>query len=238
MKSTPEQLKSRGYVEDADIALYLHYDKDMLIELLSSKVATERTIATRLLAKYKHSDVLNALITCLTKEKKLYTKIAVTESIETFGKEASIKLIPYLSKIGSNQHKTLPPKPFNKSSYPLPRDIVARTICKIGVVALKPLCECLKSSEYHRILEAIDAIGFISFYHNDYSSLGAIIALHDVYKDDALMVWKILRALQSFPQQESIELLERYTTSDVMQHRWEAQRSLEQIKKVLSFYRK
>jgi len=231
MKSTLEQLKSRGYVEDADIALYLHYDKDMLIELLSSKVATERTIAVRLLTKFKDSDILDALIVCLSKENKLYTKIAVTESIAGFGKEACVKLIPLLGRIGTNQHKTLPTKPFNKQNYPLPRDIVARTICKIGVVAIKPLCECLKSSEYHRILEAIDAIGFISYYHNDYSSLGAIVALRDMYKDDALMVWNILRALQSFPRQESIELLNGYTTSDVMQHRWEAQRSLEQIEK-------
>lgn len=232
MKSTPEQLKSRGYVEDADIALYLHYDKEKLIELLSSKVATKRTIAARLLVKYKHNDVLDALIVCLSKEKKLYTKIAVTESIVGFGIEACIKLIPLLGKIGSNQHKTLPSKPFNKSNYPLPRDIVVRTICKIGIPTLEPLCECLKSSEYHRILEAIDAIGFISFYHNDYSSLGAIIALHDKYKDDTLMVWKILRALQSFPKQESIDLLNGYTTSDVMQHRWESQRSLDQMEKI------
>lgn len=50
MKSTPEQLKSRGYVEDTELGLYLHYDKEKLIELLSSKAATQRTIASTILS--------------------------------------------------------------------------------------------------------------------------------------------------------------------------------------------
>jgi hypothetical protein len=89
----------------------------------------------------------------------------------------------------------------------------------------------MKLGDYNVILEAIDAIGFISYYHNDYSSLDAIIALHKRYKDDDLMTWKTLRALQSFPQVESINILNQYIASPVIQHQWEVTRSLEQIKK-------
>ena len=37
-------------------------------------------------------------------------------------------MVEYLGQIGNNQHKVLPTNGFNKKSYPLPRDIIARTL--------------------------------------------------------------------------------------------------------------
>jgi hypothetical protein len=229
MKSNEEQLRNRGYIEDKELEQYSHLTRLQLIELLQSNIASERTIGARLLVRYKDIEVIKILISMLISEKKLYTKIALSESIGMYGKEASEILIEYLGKVGNNQHKSLPSKPFKKKNYPLPRDIIARTICKIGKPALNPLRRCLHNGEYTQILEAIDAIGFISYYEEDTTSLDDVIQLFAKYKDDSLMIWKLLRSLQAFKNEKVLEILKLYTTSSVEQHKWEAKRSLEQI---------
>lgn len=233
MKSDIEQLKSRGYVEDEDLLKYSDNDKEELYKLLLSKTPIERTIASKLLIKYKDTETLLALIRALLKEKKLYTKIALSESVSEYGEKASEVLVNHLGEVGKNQHMILPKKKFGKKNYPLPRDIVARTICKIGTPALKHLRLCLKTGEYHQVLEAIDAIGFISFYAHNEDSFEDIMNLFNRHKSDDLMIWKLIRSLQAFPNENSIEILKIYSKSDVIQHRWEAERSLEQIRRII-----
>lgn len=233
MKSNEEQLKSRGHVDENELKSYMDLSKEELLGFLHSKDATKRTIAARIIKKYKDTSILKQLISSLVEEKKLYTKIALSESVGDYGEEASCLLIKYLGKVGNNQYKGLPDKPFDKSNYPLPRDIISRTICKVGIPALKYLRECLYKGSYEQILEAIDAIGFISFYKYDNSCLSDIIVLMDRYKDDNLMIWKLIRALQSFRNIEVIEMLMKYIDSDIKQHQWEARRSIEQIQNSL-----
>ncbi len=231
LKSNEEQLKSRGYVEDIDLKNYSDLSKEELLSYLNSKEAFKRTVAGKVIKKYKETSILTELISSLIVEKKLYTKIALSESIGEYGEDACCLLIEYLGKVGKNQYKELPDKPFDKSNYPLPRDIIARTICKIGIPALKQLRECLHTGSYEQILEAIDAIGFISYYENDNSCQNDIIILMDKYKSDNLMLWKLIRALQSFANDEVLDLLKRFIFSNIKQHQWEALRSIEQIQK-------
>lgn len=232
MKSDIKQLKSRGYVEGEDLSKYSDDDKEELYKLLQSKTPVERTIASKLLIKYKDTETMLALIRELLKEKKLYTKIALSESVSIYEEKASKVLVNHLGKIGKNQHVTLPKKKFGKKSYPLPRDIIARTICKIGTPALKDLRICLKTGEYYQILEAIDAIGFISFYEHNEESFDDLVDLFKEYKSDNLIIWKLIRALQAFPNEKSVEILNNYAKSDVIQHKWESERSLEQIRRI------
>ena len=229
MKSNEKQLKSRGYIEDNELKYYLDLSKDELLNYLHSTDAVRRTIAARIIKRFKEIDILNELISSLIVERKLYTKIALSESIGEYGEEACWLLIDYLGRVGNNQYRELPDKPFEKSNYPLPRDIISRTICKIGRPALKHLRKCLYTGTYEQILEAIDAIGFISFYEEDNSCLNDIIVLMNKYKDDNLMTWKLIRSLQSFGNMETIEMLNKYVDSDIKQHQWEARRSIEQI---------
>ncbi len=228
MKSTEQVLQSRGMTNEEAIKKYSHYTKSKLLNLILSKVAEERTIASRLLVNYKTSDVLDVLIKAFCKEKKLYTKIALSESIATFGREASEKLVPLLGTIGNNQHKVLPEKVFKKKNYPLPRDIVARTLIRIGIEALGPLESCLNLNQNHQILEAIDAIGFISYYEKDDTLLDSLLLLQS-RSEDSLILWKIIRALQAFKTEEVIKILEDYLESDIEAFRFEAKRSLEQL---------
>lgn len=55
------------------------------------------------------------------------------------------------------------------------------------------------------------------------------------YKDDNLMIWKLIRALQSFKNIEALEILKKYIDSDIKRHQWEARRSIEQIQNRLMY---
>jgi len=231
MKSTLEQLKKRGYVDDKDIFKFENLSREDLLELINSKVASKRTIAAKLLVGFQNPTVLKALVNRLIIEDKLYTKIAISESLGYFGEEASEELIRYLGKVGNNQHRSLPNKKFKKKNYPLPRDIIARTICKIGKPALKSLKKCLYNGDYNQILEAIDTIGYISYYENDLELQNDLLNMIEKYKIDELMLWKLIRALQSFEGEHVRNVLKEYCNSEVKQLRWEAARSLRQIER-------
>lgn len=230
MKSNIEQLKKRGYVENKDLFKYENLSKNELLALLNSKVAIKRTIGAKLLSSFQEPTIMKILINKLIIEDKLYTKIALSESLGNFGEEASKELIKHLGKVGNNQYKFLPDKKFKKKSYPLPRDIIARTICKIGKPALIPLKNCLYNGDYNQILEAIDSIGYISYYEDDQTLEKDIINIIEKYKNDELMVWKLIKALQSFKSEFVKNLLKKYSNSKLKQFRWEAERSLNQIK--------
>jgi hypothetical protein len=104
----------------------------------------------------------------LENEKKLYTKIALSEAIAEYGVLSLKYLIPLLGKIGKNQHKKLLWLISIKKSYPLPRDLAARTIIRIGEPTLPFLEEILVSGTYAQKIEVIDAIGHIVFYCNQF----------------------------------------------------------------------
>jgi hypothetical protein len=88
------------------------------------------------------------LYALLENEKKLYTKIALSEAIAEYGVLSLKYLIPLLGKIGKNQHKKVALVDINKKSYLLPRDIAARIIIRIGKPALPFLEEILVSGAY------------------------------------------------------------------------------------------
>src|SRR5690554_6334542 len=99
MKSNIKQLRSRGYIEGEELLDYENLSKKELLELLESEVATNRTISAKLLKKFEKPEVMQALISRLTIEDKLYTKIAISESLGCFGEEASKELVKYLGKV-------------------------------------------------------------------------------------------------------------------------------------------
>ena len=61
-------------------------------------------------------------------EKKLYTKIALCETLAECAELSIEPLIGLLGRIGKNQETQIPEIGFYKVSYPLQRDIAARTI--------------------------------------------------------------------------------------------------------------
>jgi len=198
MKSKQEALISRGYIEKGAEQAYLDISFDEKTDLLQSKTATNRTLAARLLAKDKNA--LSFLIKALCNEKKLYTKIEICNSLVSLGEESVKPLIVLLGKIGNNQHKSLPKTTFKKNSYPLPRDIAARTLAHIGIMALPELLEILKSDNQEQLSEAIDAIGYICFYSNSPGTFPMLIDCYHRNRHVDIIKWKIIRAMSAFPE--------------------------------------
>ena len=200
MKSDAAQLESRGYVANGIENNYATISFEQRIVLLKSKQATERTLGARLLIKQSDLQVINCLITALQVETKLYTRLEICNSLVSYGRAAVMPLITVLGTIGNNQHRIVPTADFKKVSYPLPRDLAARTLIRIGTVALPDLLTALNSTDIVQLSEAIDAIGFICFYDYQSAIAGELEDCFYRNSQSELVKWKIFRAMSAFPE--------------------------------------
>jgi hypothetical protein len=230
MKSNSVQLESRGYIFDDKLSGYASISNDSLIVLLASDIPIDRTIAAKIIGIRKIPDSLPLLCNLLRTEKKLYTKLAICEAIEKFGKSAMKYLIPLIGKIGSNKHKKIGLIDINKKSFPLPRDIVIRIIIRIGNDALPFMEDVLENGTYEQQVEAVDAIGHIALNYNDYRSKVVLIKAYN-NSNDELLRWKIIRAFQSYNSRKVREILEEERNSKNLIFKEEAKRSLLRIDK-------
>jgi len=198
-----------------------------LIELLLDNSAQKRTASANLLNYRKCTSAILPLCEALIKEKALYSKLSICYALERLGTEVLPFLIPLLGRVGNNRHEKLPEAGFYKKSYPLPRDIVARIIIRIGPPALIYLRPVLVSGSRIAVLEAIDAAGHISFYSKNDLLKSDLANLYNKNPQDELMIWKILRAFQGINSGEINTILEEVIYySKIPVHRWEAARSL------------
>jgi hypothetical protein len=209
MESSIKQLEHRGNVADGIEKKYLYLSTDQRIGLLKSNLPVERTIGARLLSHCPEISVIKNLIEALAQEKKLYPKIEICNSLVSYGKESVGPLILLFGKIGNNHYKAIPKAAFKKKSYPLPRDIAARTLIRIGEPALSDLLKCLKSNDLDQLSEAIDAVGYICFYRNNKYAYRALEeCFNKIYIND-LIRWKIYRAMSAFPESKSFLIQQR-----------------------------
>lgn len=227
MKSKQEDLAKRGYLKQvAESNTYTLTEK---ILLLKSNIAIDRTLGARLLSKSIDSPV-EELIKALKVEKKLYTKIEICNALVLQGEKSVKNLIAELGKIGSNQHKCVPEKQFGKDNYPIPRDIVGRTLAGIGKSAIPELLEVLENNEEKQLSEAIDTIGYICFYDYQPEVFEKLKKCYIKYIHNDLICWKIVRAMSGFT--ESVAFLSEQ--KDLIHNDWikkEIARSLRLIEK-------
>ncbi|SFC92262.1 hypothetical protein [Clostridium uliginosum] len=241
MKSSNEQLKNRGYVTVEDINVYVYSNKNELLELLKSKEPYKRTIAIKLLSNKNELDneMINLFCTMLLYENKLYTKMELCNALSKASVKSAKIMINYLGLIGKNQYTELPSKEFNKKSYPLPRDIIARTLAHMSVDVLPELIKTLKTNNIITIREAIDSIGFICFYnYNSYSEniLDDLISCFNEHITDDIVRWKIVRAFESFNSKTVMYILINIKENDSNSIiRNEAKRSLDIINSKFTF---
>jgi hypothetical protein len=220
---------SRGQASRQADSLFSSLSNQELLDLLNDVDASKRTSAARQLGQRKNTESVPLLCKHLKTETALYTRIAISEALGAIGEPAILELIGLLGKVGNNQHSELPEKGFYKKSYPLPRDIVARIIIKIGCSALKPLEKVVLEADRAGVLEAIDAIGHIAFYEGDLSSESVLLMAYQKYHSDIVVLWKIVRAFQAFPTAGVRRVLETIICSNrYPELRWEAVRSLGQ----------
>jgi len=203
MKSKMEQMESRGYVAAGVENKYDGLALRQRIDFLQNKLATERTIGARLLANNSDLSVIDFLIDALTVETKLYPKIEICNSLVSFGADAVIPLIEVLGRIGNNQYRKVPTTDFKKYNYPLPHDIAARTLIRIGPKAIPDLLKVLDSNDLIKISEAIDTIGYICFYEHQSDVFELVHKCFNRIGDNDLIKWKVFRAMSAFPESES-----------------------------------
>lgn len=244
MKSSREELRKRGYATKEDETLLSDRIDQDVVAALHSKESVIRTIAASKMNPSEERQVTELLVQ-LTQEKSLYTKIAICETLEKGDATTANLMIPYLGVIGGNQYTKLPEAPSKKKSYPLPRDIIARSLGRMEVGILPTLMEAVQGKstgverakgieEFTRIRrEGIDAIGFSLFYHPqavDEEIESTLLEILNDYMEDSITTWKMMTCLSAFPSERSQKVLqESAIREDIIG--LEARRSLEMIRK-------
>lgn len=212
IKSSEQDLKKRGYVTKDQISEYAGEKVSILLTMLHATNPCERTIAANNLSALDNR-VVDELLNQLSKEKCLYTKIAICETLEKGDQATAAKMTLYLGAIGQNQYIKLPDKVSAKKSYPLPRDIIARSLGKMDSSIFQTLLNVLDTKNIIQIREVLDAIGFMAFYHKELSS-GAnqniIYSTMQRYHQDDIIVCKCILCLSAFPSEETKNILEEY----------------------------
>lgn len=226
MRSSGEQLAGRGYLPAGEEADYGRDSEESLLSLLHGGSPVERTAAIRLLAQKDPAQHLQVFCGMLATETKLYTKLELCEAIGSCGEAAIPRLAELLGTIGSNQHTKPVNADLGKKSFPLPRDIAARILIRLGTAVLPAMEQILSKDSVERQSEAIDVIGHTAWTTGDMRSERTLLDLYARTHSD-LIRWKIVRALRSFGSEETLVLLKSASMcSDIVMKR-EAKRSLE-----------
>lgn len=208
-KSSQEDLRRRGFVAKEERKPLEGAAQAQLIEFLHSGCAVKRSLAAWSLTAVEE-DSARALLKQLSVETCLYTKIAITRSLEKGTVGTAELMTEYLGKIGANQYKVLPGSVSKKKSFPLPRDIIARSLGRMQVSVFPVLQKVLATEDRSKISEALDAIGFMAFYHSEVATpqnAELLLTLKMRYLNDDLILWKMVRCLSAFPCEESRKAL-------------------------------
>lgn len=213
MKSSQSDYKKRGMLDMNLCNQLQEASYKELIDTLQSSHADWRTACIHLLSKKynTHPQFTDVLLQQLVKEKALYTKIEIQTQLSQYGQIS--KMCQYLGCIGDNQYRVIPLRGSKKKSYPLPRDLIARSLAHMEVQRFQDFFVELPQLSYSQLLEAIDAFGFLCFYHQSlvnketYEYIKTCILN---YWDDDLMLWKLMTCLSAFPM--AIDLLQELQT--------------------------
>jgi HEAT repeat protein len=203
--------------------------------MLQEAESKKRTIAATLLGNNSDESSIESLCVSLKNEKALYSRIAMSEALSKIGELAVPHLIHLLGQIGNNQETELPKKYFSKKSYPLARDMAARTLVNMAKPATPYLIESLETDDEFKVQQALDALGGIAAKTGDQRAFNSIAKMIDKCKGanyaNKITLWKIIRSLSGFKNNKKASNL----LSDIIKNNsdppfvWEAARSLGQI---------
>ena len=231
MKSTQSALKNRGMASPEEIAACAVLPREQLTEELHSADPCRRTAAARCMDPNSRT-AAGLLLEQLAQEKCLYTRLAICETLEKGTTETAEIMLPWLGRIGNNQYKALPDKVSAKKSFPLPRDLIARSLARMDTAVFPLLVQLFKTGSVQQISEALDAAGFMVFYHPALATrenAEQILRLLHSHIGSEIIVWKVLLCLSAFPVPEAVQVLEGYAGRDDILGK-EAERSLRLIR--------
>ena len=214
MKRSAQELRNRGCASDTDLQQLAFADDETLLGLLHSGTPVQRTAAATLLATRpvgKTAAFFTAALATLQTETRLYTRLALCSALQQGGPAAAQQMVPFLGKIGNNQYQTPPAHASQKKSYPLPRDIIARSLARMGTDALPALLAVLRQGTDVQVSEALDAVGFLLFYQPGpapQTALKAVLGTLQRYPGNDLVLWKCAGCLCAFGDTQSTTLLQ------------------------------
>ena len=234
LKSSYSQLRERGFLSGDEFLKISSSNSFDPGKYIKSYFPHERTAGYRYIKMFPDVNFLEALCIILENEKPLYSKIELCECIEQFGVSAIEYLDPLIGTIGKNQHKTISSCDLKKKSFPLPRDIVARIIIRLGSEVLYYYKNNLDKYNTRQLSEIIDIIGHITSTSKNEIMESDLLHLFET-TSDKLITWKLIKSFQSFTSQKIIEILlcECKNSDGVISS--EAERSLKRIHERLSF---
>jgi HEAT repeat protein len=227
----------RGQISPEDLKPYLNSSTECLVGLLNADDPQKRTISASILGKRQSEDGLIHLVPALKREEALYSRIAISEALSEIGEPAVGPVISLLGEIGKNQERELPKKYFNKKSFPLARDIAARTLVKLGKPATPQIIKILKTGDSFKVQQAIDAIGGIAAKTGDKRGLKPLLNILQLslQENNKVTIWKIVRALSGFRNcEDAVNPLISVINSEKENRDgfpivWESSRSLGQV---------
>lgn len=201
MKSNPEELKDRGMIDKEELIQLSSLSKDELIQYMQISPSI-RSACIHLLSKQFHhdDDYTQILLNQLCKETALYTKIEIQDQLSLYGNVTM--MCQYLGKIGHNQYRKLPQRVSLKKSYPLPRDIIARSLAHMNISHFPDFIKQIPHLTTKQLQEAVDALGFLCFYHSELATSDIeemIYQMINEYHNNDLIVWKLITCLSAFP---------------------------------------
>jgi len=232
MKSTEQQLRSRGMATDTDIRALSERSVVDLLHLLDTGEAHIRSAAAINLRQYVDL-ICDKLLLQLSREKCLYTRIAIGESLQEGSLVTARKMAVYLGRIGNNQHRCLPDKVSAKKTFPLPRDIVARYMGRMDPAVFPFVLDVLGGEEITKIYEALDAAGDMVFRNPELGNeenCEFLISLVGRHEADVMILWKVILCLSVFPCRRARDFLKSYLDDSTVIG-MEAKRSLTWIGK-------
>ena len=218
---TDDNKRSRGLINENEITPYLHLTSTEIHKMLHSKNPVMRSIAAVLFRKkinINDSKTAHILAEALKKETQLYTRLELCRTLENGEIKTAEVMCDYLGKIGKNQYHTLPDRPSLKKSYPLPRDIIARSLARMDPVILPVLTAILKGRNEQQISEILDAIGFLIFYNSieEKEKISReIIIQFEKYKHNPLIQWKCITCLSAFSDSNCTDTLTEIINSSM-----------------------
>lgn len=219
MKSSKDDLRKRGYATQEDIDSLNGKSQRELLDLIHADTAVVRTASAHNLSVTHGNKRLVAaeLLKQLCSEKCLYTKIALCQCLEKGGMDTAKQMVCYLGRIGRNQHKRLPARVSMKKSFPLPRDIIARSLGRMSPTVFPVLTDVLQSGDMDKIIEALDAIGYMTYNNQQLAAEINAQAVYDVmgkYPDDKLLQWKAIVCLSVYPSMKTKRVLEGFVNQN------------------------
>lgn len=215
LKSSKENLIKRGFAEKEDIAFFEKKEVTQLLKLVDSSNALERTVAIRILCSkglFNDMALVQRLLEKLLEEKALYTKLEICHFLGHGNHEVAGIMGNYLGKIRKNQHTHIPDRVSLKKSFPLPRDIIARSMGRMNQSVFPDLLSQLETRETVEIRELLDGIGYMVFNNPELATSTHFSKLQDTFDrelKDEIIVWKMVMCCSVFPITESIRLLEK-----------------------------